>query len=186
MNMYQTLPVKVVTVKVMSPSNITEKEKGMQLMMHWIIMHQRVLMFVPMFPIHSSREEEPPCQTINEGVIVDPFHKSDGKRVYDKRHYCLYCLKPFAKMARHLEHAHIDKADVAKALSFPKGSKERKNQLDYICNRGNYAHNAAVMKLGKGKLMPSRRPPKEAKGDKFLFCVYCQSFCKKDPLAACE
>lgn len=72
-----------------------------------------------------SREEQQPCQTVNEGVTVDPFHKSDGKRVYNKRHYCLYCLKPYAKMARHLESAHIDKADVARALSFSKGSKER-------------------------------------------------------------
>lgn len=54
------------------------------------------------------------------------------KRVYNKRQYCLFCSKPYAKMARHLERAHEDKSDVARALSFRKGSKERKRQLDYI------------------------------------------------------
>ncbi|XP_060922398.1 uncharacterized protein LOC132996093 [Limanda limanda] len=39
-----------------------------------------------------------------------------------------------------------------------KGSKEKKRHLDYIGNRGNFAHNAAVMEYGKGKLVP--RPPK--------------------------
>ncbi|XP_026120818.1 uncharacterized protein LOC113100254 [Carassius auratus] len=61
-------------------------------------------------------------------------------------------------MARHLESSHENKSDVARALSFPKGSKERKNQLDYIRNRGNYAHNAAVMESGKGELVPFKRP----------------------------
>ncbi|KAL7877387.1 hypothetical protein SRHO_G00040300 [Serrasalmus rhombeus] len=78
------------------------------------------------------------------------------------------------QMARHLEHAHQDKSDVAKALSFPKGSKERKTHLNYIRNRGNYAHNAAVMESGKGKLVPFKRPPKEVQGNDFMHCAYCQ------------
>ncbi|KAL7877386.1 hypothetical protein SRHO_G00040290 [Serrasalmus rhombeus] len=78
------------------------------------------------------------------------------------------------QMARHLEHAHQDKSDVAKALSFPKGSKERKTHLNYIRNRGNYAHNAAVMESGKGKLEPFKRPPKEVQGNDFMHCAYCQ------------
>ena len=66
----------------------------------------------------------------------------------------MYCCKPFAKMARHLEHAHANESDVSKALSFTTGSKERKKQLDFIRNRGNYAHNAAVIESGKGQLVP--------------------------------
>ncbi len=77
-------------------------------------------------------------------------------------------------MARHLESAHEDKPDVAKALSFPKGSKERKKQLCFICDRGNFAHNAAVMESGKGVVVPFKRPPKEAKGNDFMHCAYCQ------------
>lgn len=77
-------------------------------------------------------------------------------------------------MVRHLERAHENKIDVAKALSFPKGSKERKKQLDYIRKRGNYALNAAVMESGKGVLVPYKRPPKEAQGSDSMHCAYCR------------
>ncbi|KAG7472086.1 hypothetical protein MATL_G00104710 [Megalops atlanticus] len=132
----------------------------------------------------ATTEEELPCssQTINDGIVVSPYQMKGGKRVYSKRHYCLYCCKPYAKMARHLEHAHEDKSDVAKALSLPKGSKERKKVLDYIRNRGNFAHNAAVMESGKGELVPCRRPPKKAQGKEFMHCAYCQSLLTKKAL----
>ncbi|XP_039677045.1 uncharacterized protein LOC120571949 isoform X2 [Perca fluviatilis] len=124
----------------------------------------------------ATGAEEEPCssQNINDRVVVSSCHNKGGKRVYDKRHYCLYCSKPYAKMARHLESAHENKPDVAKALSFPKASKERKKQLDYIRNKGNFAHNAAVMESGKGELVPFKRPPKEAQGKDFIHCAYCQ------------
>lgn len=119
---------------------------------------------------------EEPCssQDTIDNIVVNASQKRNGKRLYNKRHYCLYCSKPYAKMARHLESAHIDKMDVAKALSLPKSSMERKKLLDYIRNRGNYAHNAAVMELGKGELVPCKRPPKEAQGNYFMHCAYCQ------------
>ncbi|XP_037391636.1 uncharacterized protein LOC119263482 isoform X4 [Pygocentrus nattereri] len=123
-----------------------------------------------------SGSDEEPCssQNVNDSIVVGACTKKGGKRVYNKRQYCLYCCIPYAKMARHLEHAHQDKSDVAKALSFPKGSKERKTHLNYIRNRGNYAHNAAVMESGKGKLVPFKRPPKEVQGNDFMHCAYCQ------------
>jgi len=119
---------------------------------------------------------EEPCssQDTIDNIVVNASEKRNGIRMYNKRHYCLYCSKPYAKMARHLESAHIDKLDVAKALSLPKSSMERKKQLDYIRNRGNYAHNAAVMESGKGELVPRKRPSKEAQGSDFMHCAYCQ------------
>ncbi|XP_073697250.1 uncharacterized protein [Garra rufa] len=119
---------------------------------------------------------EQPCSSQNaiDGVVVSAYQKRGVSRVYNKRHYCVYCSKPYAKMARHLESSHAKESDVAKALSFPKSSKERKKQLDYIRNRGNYAHNAAVMETGKGELVPYKRPPKEAQGKDFMHCAYCQ------------
>lgn len=126
--------------------------------------------------VASPPTEEEPCssQSINDSIVVGASKNRSGHRIYDKRHYCLYCSKPFAKMARHLERAHESKSDVAKALSFPKGSKERKKQLNYIRNRGNYAHNASVMESGKGQLVPFKRPPKDAQGSDFMHCAYCQ------------
>ncbi|KAK1879579.1 Phosphoribosylformylglycinamidine synthase subunit PurQ [Dissostichus eleginoides] len=121
----------------------------------------------------SGEKEQCSSQDTHESIVVGASHKKDGIRVYNKRHYCLYCSRPCAKMARHLEKAHEDKADVAKALSFPKRSKERRHQLDYIRNRGNYAHNAAVMESGNGELVPFKRPTQQAKGNEFIPCKYC-------------
>ena len=88
-------------------------------------------------------EEEPSTsQDINDSVVVSGCLKRSGKRVYDKKHYCLFCSKAYAKMA------HANTSDVSRALSCPKGSKERKKQLDYIHLKGNFAHNAAVMESG--------------------------------------
>ncbi|CAJ1071516.1 uncharacterized protein LOC124050300 [Xyrichtys novacula] len=128
-------------------------------------------------PSKATGAEEEPCssQNINDVIVVTACQKRAGKRVYDKRHYCLYCSKPYAKMARHLEAAHMDISSVAKALSFPKGSKKRKLQLDYIRNQGNFAHNAAVMESGKGKLVAFKRPVEELEGKDFMHCAYCQA-----------
>ncbi|XP_005171592.1 uncharacterized protein isoform X1 [Danio rerio] len=123
----------------------------------------------------SAASETEECSVPSPGgIIVSACQKRDGGRVYNKRHYCLFCSKPYAKMARHLESSHANKPEVETALSFPKGSKERKKQLDYIRNRGNYAHNAVVMQCGRGELVPSKRPPRDAQGEDFMHCAYCQ------------
>ncbi|XP_061774235.1 uncharacterized protein LOC133564121 isoform X2 [Nerophis ophidion] len=125
--------------------------------------------------INSTGTEEP-CssqETIDAVFVCAPL-KKHGNRVYSKRHYCLYCSKPYAKMARHLESVHKNTLEVAKALSFPKSSMERRKQLEYIRNKGNYAHNAAIMESGKGELVPFKRPHKETKGNDFMHCAYCQ------------
>ncbi|TKS64906.1 N-lysine methyltransferase KMT5A [Collichthys lucidus] len=118
-------------------------------------------------------EEEPySSQDTNDGLVVGAYQKRNGKRIYDKKQYCFYCQKPYVKMARHLEHAHQNKTDVAKAFSFPKGSKERKKLLEYIRNKGNYAHNATVMESGKGQLVPRKRPSKQAQGSDFMHWTF--------------
>ncbi|XP_063785538.1 uncharacterized protein LOC134933925 [Pseudophryne corroboree] len=123
----------------------------------------------------AEEEEEPrPSQKVKNNIVVSACQKNGEKRVYDRRNYCLYCCKPQAKIARHLQRAHENNFDVAKALSFRKGSKERKKHLDYIRNQGNYAHNAAVMESGTGKLVPFKRPPKEVQANDFMHCAYCQ------------
>ncbi|XP_034082114.1 uncharacterized protein LOC117552648 isoform X1 [Gymnodraco acuticeps] len=143
----------------------------------------------------SGEKEQCSSQDTHESIVVAASQKKDGIRVYNKRQYCLYCSRPCAKMARHLEKVHEDKADVAKALSFPKRSKERRHQLDYIRNRGNYAHNAAVMESGNGELVPFKRPTQQAKGNEFIPCEYCLGLfnrkvlwrhirtCKRKPVA---
>ncbi|XP_078790071.1 uncharacterized protein LOC105358446 isoform X3 [Oryzias latipes] len=133
-------------------------------------------------PDDLGAEEEPSSSMNDNDIVVTACQKRGGKRVYDKKHYCLYCNKPYAKMARHLERAHINKCDVAKALSFPKGSRERKKHLDFIRNKGNFAHNAAVMEAGSGKLVASKRPSAEIQGKDFMHCAYCQGLYKRNVL----
>ena len=41
----------------------------------------------------SSRAEDVKVLTLTK--------KKNGGRVYNNRHYCLYCFKPYAKIARH-------------------------------------------------------------------------------------
>ncbi|KAL2093745.1 hypothetical protein ACEWY4_011057 [Coilia grayii] len=90
-----------------------------------------------------------------------------------KRQYCLYCSKPFTKLARHLRMRHYDQEDVIKALSLRKCSIERKRLLARIRNSGNRAHNNRVLKEGKGVLIPCRgfksREPKD-----IVYCPGCQ------------
>ncbi|XP_017337869.1 uncharacterized protein LOC108273236 [Ictalurus punctatus] len=116
-----------------------------------------------------------------DGVAVNKTEKTeDGRRVYNKKHYCLFCSKPFSKIARHLEDIHSKEEEVSKACSFPKGSKQRRIYLDELRLRGNYIHNIAVLKSGKGDLIPYKRPRGEMKASDFMHCPHCQGlFTKK-------
>ncbi|XP_054872429.1 uncharacterized protein LOC129350328 isoform X2 [Amphiprion ocellaris] len=73
-------------------------------------------------------------------------------RVY-RRYFCLYCGKPSTKMARHLQHKHMEQKDVAYAFSFPLGSKQRKVLLGQLRNLGDFKHNAIVLAKGRGDLV---------------------------------
>ncbi|XP_052456354.1 uncharacterized protein LOC128016052 isoform X25 [Carassius gibelio] len=107
-------------------------------------------------------------------IIVSPtLKKDDGSRSYNKKHFCFYCRKFVQKMSRHLWRKHQDELDVAKAFSFPKNSKERKLQLDYIRNKGNFEHNSHVLETQKGKLIPCKQPGKKSEGHKFAHCIHC-------------
>lgn len=72
---------------------------------------------------------------------------------------------------RHLERKHSNEADGAKALSFPKNSKARRLQLDYMQNRGNFAHNTEIFESGKERLSLASNH-REKWVDK-TFCIVC-------------
>lgn len=106
--------------------------------------------------------------------------KENGSRMYCKKQYCLYCKLGFIKMARHLERAHQDKPEVARAISFPKGSKERQLHMEHLRNKGNFAHNVEVLNTGVGMVVPRKQPKDESQVGNFLHCAYCQClFVKK-------
>ncbi|XP_051789917.1 uncharacterized protein LOC114649549 isoform X2 [Erpetoichthys calabaricus] len=102
--------------------------------------------------------------------------KTGGGRVYDKKQFCLFCGKSYAKIARHIEQIHHNETEVAKALQFPRKSKERRLQIDLLRNRGNFAHNVEVLKMGKGMLVPRRQPRNCLPSKDFAHCLNCQGF----------
>lgn len=106
--------------------------------------------------------------------------REDNKRLWDKKHYCLYCGRANAKIARHLEGRHMEIKDVAYAFSFPSGSKDRKALLEELRNKGDFEHNAKVLKKGRGQLVTWRQPSVDASVKDYLPCTYCYGmFAKK-------
>ncbi|XP_056336173.1 inactive histone-lysine N-methyltransferase 2E-like [Danio aesculapii] len=94
----------------------------------------------------------------NRSTSVTPMPTDLQINRYKKKQYCVYCQKPFSKIARHLEFVHHNELEVAKAFSFDKKSKERRARLHLLKSRGNFAHNAAVSKAGIGEMVACRRP----------------------------
>lgn len=72
---------------------------------------------------------------------------SDGKRRWDKKHYCVFCRRPQVKIARHLLRKHADQQEVAAVSILPTGSKQRHLLLEHLRCRGNYLHNIEVCSL---------------------------------------
>lgn len=66
---------------------------------------------------------------MQHNIIVTPLPNTAKQSKYSKKQHCLYCKKAISKLARHLESAHGDQPDVAKAFSLSKGSRERRDLL---------------------------------------------------------
>ncbi|XP_071339879.1 uncharacterized protein [Trachinotus anak] len=116
------------------------------------------------------------------GAVVLPTSNSKAHRVYDKRNYCLFCSKPLAKMARHLETVHSDKAEVAVAFQYPVHSRERQKIWNKLINQGNFVHNKDVLRTGKGQLAVRKRPNTTGQAKDFLHCLYCRGLYVKKTL----
>ncbi|XP_037081639.1 uncharacterized protein LOC119102357 isoform X2 [Pollicipes pollicipes] len=76
-----------------------------------------------------------------------------------KRNVCPYCDTLHTTFACHLFRKHKQEPDVLDALAFPKGSRERRITLEGTIHNGNFKHNSAVFRDGRGTIVPKRRPP---------------------------
>ena len=118
-------------------------------------------------------------------MLVQCTQKKEGKgRVYDKKQACYYCGKLFSKIARHYEHEHWSKREVAMAVSLDKGSPTRKKSLGKLRLLSNYQYNLTVLETGRGELILKTPPASDEKcipGD-YLPCQYCFSFIKQQNL----
>ena len=112
-------------------------------------------------------------KTKNDYVTVSKASKPGEKRVYDKKHRCVYCNGMYAKMHRHLEQKHSDETDVAFALSLPKNSKKRKRKWNDLLKRGDFNHNMEVIQTNSGLIIPCKRPSKDIDASNFLPCPHC-------------
>ncbi|KAI4820447.1 hypothetical protein KUCAC02_028424 [Chaenocephalus aceratus] len=134
---------------------------------------------------NTDSDKQTPAITQKEkssDTVVLPCSSYKGRRVYDKRNYCLYCAKPVFKLSRHLERNHSDKKEVAAAFQHPTKSKERQRIWNRLTNLGNFAHNKDVLKSGKGQLAARKRPSHTKKAKDFLHCLHCRGLFLKKPM----
>lgn len=118
----------------------------------------------------STRTGENPC--VLSSNVSSPVNKNN---------YCYICDKPQSKFARHLKIHETTNVDVARALALPKCSKERKQMLDKLRNKGNYEHNAGVLSSGTGLLKLRRTPKNKYKSEDYVPCMYCHAmFLRRD------
>ncbi|KAM6894579.1 uncharacterized protein PEZ65_022240 [Lycodopsis pacificus] len=110
-----------------------------------------------------------------EGVTVKRT-SSDGKRRWDKKHYCVFCRRPQVKIARHLLTKHADQQEVESASKLPTGSKQRHLLLEQLRSRGNYMHNIEVIRQGSGEIVPWRQPSEDVDARNYLPCPLCLGF----------
>ncbi|XP_028825579.1 uncharacterized protein LOC114784391 isoform X2 [Denticeps clupeoides] len=86
-----------------------------------------------------------------------------------KKNYCLFCRKQVLKISRHLECMHREEEEVAKALSFPKNSEERRILWGVLRKKGNHVYNEMVENVSSYLLPP--RPKASANGIPLLTFV---------------
>ncbi|XP_059367629.1 uncharacterized protein LOC132106036 isoform X2 [Carassius carassius] len=106
-------------------------------------------------------------------IKVKVSSNTPHQRIYDKKNFCLYCEKPYAKITRHLIQKHSREVEVAKALSCKQGSAKRNLFLTKIRNMGNYHHNSSVLSSGKGEIIPKRQATSVSTATDYLPCKFC-------------
>ncbi|XP_027879835.1 carbon catabolite-derepressing protein kinase-like [Xiphophorus couchianus] len=117
---------------------------------------------------HSNGSNSQQCK-----ITVKMSSNTAHQRIYDKKNYCLFCEKPYAKITRHLKQKHSHQPDVAKALAHRKGSKMQSLLLAKVANMGNYEHNCSVLSSGEGQIIPKRQATHQSAGTNYLPCKFC-------------
>ena len=83
------------------------------------------------------------------------------KKVYDRLNFCKFCHKCLkGKISKHLLNIHKDEIKVKNIVRKRKGSKERRQLLGLLANKGNYLHNTTVLQCGHGPMVIARRDTK--------------------------
>ncbi|XP_049319649.1 uncharacterized protein si:ch211-266o15.1 isoform X3 [Astyanax mexicanus] len=114
----------------------------------------------------------------SHGLTVTKSYKTVGgqKISKEKRNFCVYCMKSYCKISRHLLYSHANETDVVQARSFRKGSKQRRLALQQLRIKGNYQHNIKVIQTGSGEIITKKRPPLDYSASEYLPCRHCLDF----------
>ncbi|PIK49808.1 hypothetical protein BSL78_13310 [Apostichopus japonicus] len=91
-------------------------------------------------------------------------------------------MESYAKLPRHLFSNHGSEKDVQEVMSFDKKSKQRKNLLNLLRNKGNHAHNIEVIREQRGYLIPSKRPQYNVPSDTYIPCDQCFGYYMKSKM----
>ncbi|KAL5238946.1 hypothetical protein ACI65C_006356 [Semiaphis heraclei] len=102
----------------------------------------------------------------------------NNKRLWDKTGCCIFCEKNVTNFTRHITRKHTSEIEVARYLSFPQGSKDRKILADQLRKRGNFLCNVGSEQVIK----PVRRPNEFStisNAADYLPCKHCYGLYKK-------
>ncbi|XP_054461684.1 uncharacterized protein LOC129097029 isoform X2 [Anoplopoma fimbria] len=92
------------------------------------------------------------------------------------KNYCYVCGVAQSKISRHLLTHRKDEPDIAALLKLRVNSKERKEVLEMLRNRGNNMHNQKVLKTRRGELKVKRRSANlHITAKTFASCLYCKN-----------
>ncbi|KAG9268946.1 hypothetical protein AMEX_G17980, partial [Astyanax mexicanus] len=118
-----------------------------------------------------SRESSP--QRSRES---SPQRSRESSPQRSRENFCVYCMKSYCKISRHLLYSHANETDVVQAQSFRKGSKQRRLALQQLRIKGNYQHNIKVIQTGSGEIITKKRPPLDYSASEYLPCRHCLDF----------
>ena len=103
--------------------------------------------------------------------------KNPGKKLYLKKHYCVYCGKCQQQIIRHIETKHSREPEV-KALG-KVHSAERAKLTKILKYKGNFVNNIKVLRDDSGSIIVVRRPSDEEDPSKYYPCTECYGFFSK-------
>lgn len=134
-------------------------------------------------------------ETVVPQILQEPFSNNEGSvklvvktsevgvKDYSKTYACFVCGEEKAKMARHLWQRHSTETMVARAMSFPIGSKQRRLLFKKLLHLGDFYKNIQTLKNQSGLLRIARRPSSDKQHYRnYSPCPYCLGFFVKSDL----
>jgi len=125
------------------------------------------------------------CEIAREMPVVTVLVTDEADastRIYDKRYFCLFCDKPYAKIKPHLLSQHGATLEVAEMMS-KVDAADRNRHLTKLRNLGNHKHNCEVIRQNEGCLVVIYRPKStSADAGNYIPCPFCYGYYEKKQL----